>query len=308
MSMMMTKMKSFGESILQKSVTDAEFNNYKSRLEASVASLKLLREQLPAAELAWKEMTMANKHFLENYVDAYPDEDVMRRFGRETDRACEKLHRALMFTNDGKHWDCDRVVGDFIAEVESLDYKAVIAAQNEVAKYNRKLDVLRRAKSFDEERFARNEEKMDVVRSNYERVLQPTVARMRELWAKVPVAFTAIFIGYWACHVRAVALVGFAFNDTKKFVALHEDMLAGIGTDIRSISKVALEEALKQLDTVPTSQGDFVKVLSGSGLVTSKKSMGAKNISVDDAEIKHLPTSPVGADENDGLGTVEATT
>lgn len=305
--MMMTKMKSFGESILQKNVTDAEFNNFKSRLEASVASLKYLREQLPASELAWKEMASTNKHFVENYVDAYPDEDKMRKFARETDRACEKLHRAVTFTNDGKHWDCDTVVSDFIAEVEGLDYKTVVSAQNEVAKYSRKLEVLRKAKSFDEERFTRNEEKMDVVRSNYERVLQPTVARMRELWAMVPVAFTAVFVGYWASHVRAVDLVRSAFSDTKQYVDFHQDMLASVGADIRNIPKAALEDALKQLDVIPAWHNDLVKVVSVSSLSTPKNSSAPKKFVEDGAPMKHLPTSPVGADEDETPETVQGT-
>lgn len=184
-------------SLTHKGRPDAEFTEFRSRLEAADASLRLLKDHLEGAESAWKGVAANCTRFVEAFTSSYPDEDDMRNFSRETDRNLDQLSRSLTFNHDGKQWRAHEVVTDFLAEIASLDFKAVEVAQAEVAKYSRKLDGLRRARSLDEERVTRNEEKFEAVRAAHDRVLQPTVAKMREIWAKVPIAFTAMFVAYW---------------------------------------------------------------------------------------------------------------
>jgi len=259
------KLKSGGG--LLKSKPDAEFADFRARLESVEESLLMLKEHLQPAESAWKNVARESHLFVSGFISNYPDEDEMRNWTRDTEKICEKLTRSLTITHASLHWKADSLVDDYISEIHSIDYKAVIAAQAEVNKYTRKLDVLRKAKSLDREKVERNEEKFDTVKSNYEAVLQPTVEKMRDIWNKAPIAFNAAFTAYWFSHVRAAQFVDHAYSDIDAFVKHHQDTFATL--KLSQCSKIGLEDITKRLEHIPCQNELAVKICSDSSVLNS---------------------------------------
>lgn len=311
MANMFNRLKSLGHG-----KQDSEFIEYRSRIEMAQESLVQLKEHLDTAEVAWKAVASQCTHFVENFSSAYPDEDDMRNFSRETNRNLENLSRALTFSHSGKQWVAHEVVTDFLAECQQIDYKAVEVAFADVNKYSRKLDVLRRARSLDEERVSRNEEKFEAVRAAHDRVLQPTVTKMREVWSKVPIAFTAMYVAYWHAQIRAAALTKAVFDDPGTFVKEHEDRLAS--GRISTISEIRLKELIVELQHIGVS-GKPVEIVSGDSLLgspiiskhasnTFTKAASSANEPKDNSKTqpnKTLPSSPVAAGE-DAKNTISA--
>eukprot|EP00171_Calliarthron_tuberculosum_P020997 IDg20997t1 len=100
---MMHKMKKVTSKVLMKPKSETEFSDYRSRLEAVEASLRLLREQIPAVEQSWRSVSISQMRFCAQFVDCYPDEDEVRQFAREEEMHCGKLSKTITPSTDARH-------------------------------------------------------------------------------------------------------------------------------------------------------------------------------------------------------------
>lgn len=214
--------------VLTRPRPETEFSDYQTRLKSVEDSLKQLQEHIPSVELAWRSVTLSQQRFCEQFSDSYPDEDDVREFSRDAEYQCERLSRALSgaFVNEEKYRDANTVVEEYLREIAAIDYKNVIALHAEVLRYSNKLDSLRIAKTVDDEKIARNQDKLQSAREKYNRIAQPTLLQMRNVWKKAPIAFIAVKIAYWGANLRAADLFDETVADIRAFVEANEQLLA----------------------------------------------------------------------------------
>lgn len=257
---------------------NAEFNDYKQRLENLSSYLKASSKALIESEQAWKEVCIRQKQFAETFANRYPDKDDVREFGRQSAAASNALVKEFTLKTDGstaKHWEVDALVQEYLQEIQEIgsEYRPLNTASTEVAMYTKKVDDLQKAKKPDESKIARNMEKLEEAKKAYDEILDRTVDRMKEVYDKRQVALKATYVAYWSSQLRAFSLVDCSLEATRDFVNNSIDSICGI--KISSMTKEEIAEFVKQNTTLEITP-------------SPKKATGGENF-----EDKAVPTSPV---------------
>lgn len=227
---------------LKNSPENAEFNDYRARLENLATYLKATSKALHESEKTWKEVCMTQKQFAETFVNRYPDKDDIREFGKQSSIASQKLVKEFALKTEGagaKHWECDAVVQEYLAEINSIsaEYKPINAASTEVGMYEKKVNDLQKGKKPDEAKMTRNMEKLEEAKKAYEDILDRVVDHMKEVYGKRQVALKAAYVAYWSSQLRAFDLVEESLRPTREFVSGSVDSITAV-----QISKMTTDD------------------------------------------------------------------
>ena len=250
---------------------NAEFMDYKGRLENLTTYLRTSSGALNESERAWREVCNQQKIFADRFANRYPDKDAVREFGKQSAAASQALVKEFVLKTEGSsaaHWQVDAVVQEYLGEIAEIQeqYKPVHDALREVTMYTKKVDDLQNAKKPDETKIGRNIEKLEEARKSYEDMLEGVVDKMKATYGKRQVALKATYVAYWSSQLRAFNLLDASLEPTREFVE----------NAVEPISKLQIRTMTREDVTA------FVDA-SNSPPTTPTKAAGEKE----------LPTSPV---------------
>lgn len=266
----MHKMKK--KAVRDKTADNAEFADYKNRLDRLGLYLRASSAALNESELAWREVCNRQKIFAETFANSYPDKDEVREFGKRSSKSSAALVKEFVLKTDGSvapHWQVDAVVQDYLTEIDevALEYKPVNESKTEVALYTKKVDDLQNAKKPDENKTARNIEKLEEAKKAYEDLIDRVVEKMKDVYNKRQVALKATYIAYWSSQLRAFNLLDASLTPTRAFVEGSVEQL--VSTKIKTMSEEDVADYIKSSvspSTTPKSVGTSV---SGKAVPTS---------------------------------------
>lgn len=240
-----------------KGAENAEFSDYKNRLENLSTYLRSSSAALNASEQAWRDVCNRQKQFADQFANRYPDKDQVRDFSKQSVQASQALVKEFVLKTEGStaaHWQIDAVVQDYLTEIDeiSAEYKPIADAMKEVTMYTKKVDDLQTAKKQDESKIARNMEKLDDARKSYEDILDRVVEKMKTVYNKRQVAMKATYVAYWSSQLRAFNLLDASLEPTREFV---ENSIEGFSTlKIRGMSAEQVEKFVQDsCNSVPTT-------------------------------------------------------
>lgn len=251
---MMHKLKKAAHS--GKAAENAEFADYKNRLDNLSNYLRSSSAALNASEQAWRDVCNRQKQFAELFCNRYPDRDQVREFSKESASASQALVKEFVLKTDGStaaHWQIDSVVQDYLAEIDgiSVEYKPVAEAAKEVTMYTKKVDDLQTAKKPDENKIGRNMEKLDDAKKAYEEILDRVVDKMKSVYNKRQVAMKATYVAYWSSQLRAFNLLDASLEPTRAFVEGSIERLSTL--KIGRMSDKDVEEFVAEAQNIPTT-------------------------------------------------------
>lgn len=223
-----------------KGAENAEYVDYKNRLEMVAAYLCESSTALQESQRAWQDVCHQQKSFADKFALRYPDKDEVRNFAKASSVSSQKLVKNFVLkseSRDAPHWQVHEVVQDYLKEITdvSSEYGAVTDAAKEVAMYTKKVDDLQGAKKkVDEAKVSRNMEKLNDCREKYEQVLDRVVDRMKMVYNKRQVALKATYVAYWSSQLRAFNMIDSSLEETREFVESSVENLSTI--KIRSLT------------------------------------------------------------------------
>lgn len=240
-----------------KGAENAEFSDYKNRLENLSTYLRSSSAALNASEQTWRDVCNRQKQFADQFANRYPDKDQVRDFSKQSAQASQALVKEFVLKTEGStaaHWQIDAVVQDYLAEIDeiSAEYKSVADAMKEVTMYTKKVDDLQTAKKQDESKIARNMEKLDDAKKTYEGILDRVVEKMKAVYNKRQIAMKATYIAYWSSQLRAFNLLDNSLEPTREFV---ENSIEGLSAlKIRGMTPEEVEKFVTDsCNNVPTT-------------------------------------------------------
>ena len=240
-----------------KGVENAEFADYRSRLENLSGYLRTSSAALNESEKAWKEVCHKQKVFADEFANRYPDKDQVRKFAKESSASSQSLVKEFVLKTDGStapHWQVDAVVQEYLSEIQEVaaEYKAVNDAMKEVSMYTKKVDDLQNAKKPDENKIARNIEKLEEAKASYDSVLDRVVEEMKKVYNKRQVAMKATYVAYWSSQLRAFNLLDNSLESTRAFVEGSVESISK--KNIRTMTPEEIEEFKQDNEaSTPTS-------------------------------------------------------
>lgn len=246
-----------------KGVENAEFIDYRNRLDILASYLRESSAELNECERAWREVCHAQKAYSENFANRYPDKDNVRDFSKKSVALSETLVREFGLRTENlttEHWKVNSIVTDYLAEIAEIchEYKCVGDAMKEVSMYSKKVNDLQTAKKADGTKIERNLEKLDEAKSRYETVLNDVVNRMKALYKKRQVALKATYVAYWSAQLRAIDLLDRCLRPTRDFVE------SSVGPMLKlNIRDMAMDEVGKLVNMPPLTES---KSISGACL------------------------------------------
>lgn len=297
-----------------KGAENAEFADYRNRLDNLASYLRESSAALNESERAWREVCNRQKVFAEKFANRYPDKDQVRDFGKQSASLSDTLVREFVLKTEGSnadHWKVDNVVTDYLNEIADIasEYKPVADAMKEVSMYSKKVDDLQIAKKTDEQKIQRNLEKLDEAKKTYEGILDHVVERMKTVYNKRQVALKATYVAYWSSQLRAFDLVDKSLDPTREFV---ESSVEGFfGLNIKGMSDDDVNKFIEQSKIVPpvkmrdsnspTSNHSSLAAspaASPSNAQTEQQSQAEPQTQTQTEATKVVPVSPIEASEN----------
>lgn len=291
-----------------KGTENAEFADYRNRLDNLASYLRESSAALNESERAWREVCNRQKVFAEKFANSYPDKDEVREFGKQSASLSDTLVREFVLKTEGSnadHWKVDNVVTDYLGEIADIasEYKPVADAMKEVTMYSKKVDDLQTAKKTDEQKIQRNLEKLDEAKKTYEDILDRVVDRMKTVYNKRQVALKATYVAYWSSQLRAFDLLDKSLDPTREFVEGSVESFFGL--NIKSMNEDDVAKFVQQNSSVPpvkmrdtstpTSAGSSVAATPAESPAASPAHASAQPA----AELpKVIPVSPVEASED----------
>lgn len=235
---------------------NAEFMDYKGRLENLSTYLQSSSAALNESELAWKEVCNRQKIFAERFSNRYPDKDAVRKFAKQSSEASQALVKEFVLKTDGSgaaHWQVDSVVQEYLAEIAEIQeqYKPVQDALREVTMYTKKVDDLQNAKKQDETKIARNIEKLEEAKKAYEDILDNVVDSMKATYDKRQVALKATYVAYWSSQLRAFNLLDTSLEPTRDFVENAVEPISAI--KIKTMTPEDVKKFVEESNSPPTT-------------------------------------------------------
>lgn len=276
-----------------KGTENAEFADFRGRLENLSSYLRESSSALNESERAWKEVCNRQKVFAEKFANRYPDKDQVRDFSKQSATASQKLVKEFVLKVDGStapHWQVDAVVQDYLSEISHVqtEYPTVADAMKEVTMYTKKVDDLQNAKKPDEAKIGRNMEKLEEAKAKYEEILDRVVENMKEVYNKRQVALKATYVAYWSSQLRAFNMLDESLEPTREFVLGAVEPISTL--KIGKMSEEDIEEFKASNATVsgsnsssPASKGSGPPSETGSPTAQMENEVGEKGV----------PTSPV---------------
>lgn len=301
---MMHKIKKATSTI--KGTENAEFADYRNRLDNLASYLRESSAALNESERAWREVCNRQKVFAEKFANRYPDKDEVREFGKQSASLSDTLVREFVLKTEGSnadHWKVDNVVTDYLGEIADIasEYKPVADAMKEVSMYSKKVDDLQIAKKTDEQKLQRNLEKLDEAKKAYESILDRVVERMKAVYNKRQVALKATYVAYWSSQLRAFDLVDKSLDPTREFVESSVESFFGL--NIKGMSQDDVAKFVERNGSVPPVKMRESPAPSPSSAHSSLAASPAASPSslatqTQDEAPKVVPVSPVEASED----------
>lgn len=281
-----------------KGTENAEYSDYKNRLDMLANYLRESSAALKESERAWQEVCNKQKVFADKFANRYPDRDQVREFARQSAMCSQMLVKEFVLKTEGSnapHWNVDQVVQDYVKEISEIasEYKPVADALKEVTMYTKKVDDLQSMKKPDDTKIGRNMEKLDDCRKKYESLLDRVVDRMKEVYNKRHVALKATYVAYWSSQLRAFNLIDSSLDPTREFVQASVENLAEL--KIRSMSPDDVEQFRADNASVPEINPKSIS--SGTPSPSAASSPQSASASTPPAAAgtgaKEIPMSPV---------------
>lgn len=282
-----------------KGTENAEYCDYKNRLDMLAAYLRESSAALKESERAWQEVCNKQKAFADKFANRYPDRDRVREFARESAQCSQLLVKEFVLKTESSsapHWAVDGIVQEYLKEIGDIanEYKPVADALKEVTMYTKKVDDLQSAKKADEAKVGRNMEKLEDCRKKYEAILDRVVDRMKEVYNKRHVALKATYVAYWSSQLRAFNLIDASLDPTREFVESSVDYISQL--KIRSMTPEAIDEFRAADATVPEINTTNIGTAKTTGAMTSSApttpTAGSNEVTTPN-QASSAPTTPI---------------
>jgi len=215
----------------------AEFSDYKQRLDNVVKALEATSASTAASQKVWKTLAADQAKAVENYMNMYPDDDDVRNKARDAVAASSKVTADFTKSEDsGAPANViDKHVKQYLAEIKSLqtEYKKLGSAKVDYDMYGSKVQSLEGSKKQDETKIERNRTKLEEARINYESILEATIKRQKELYAKRQTLFKAGFVSYWLSQGTYIAFLSGNYANVVRYAKENESTMMAL--DVNSI-------------------------------------------------------------------------
>lgn len=238
---------------------NAEFNDYKGRLENLANSLTASHTALKQSDEAWKVLVHSQKTFAENFSNKYPDKDTTREFSKKSAESSQAVQKEFILKSDegtATHWKLDAIPQAYIAEIREIEttYKDLTTSNTDLELYKKKVQDLQKPKKKDltdkeKSKVERNIKKLEENQKKHDELLDKTVDRMKEVYAKRQVPLKSAYVAFWLSQMRAFEMVDKSITITREFVRASVD-------DLLSVNMAKLtEEQIEKIVNVNVSPG-----------------------------------------------------
>lgn len=226
----------------------AEYAEYVIKLANLSTYLKAASVALGESERAWKDVCQKQKTFADAFANKYPDKDQVREFAKTSAGKAQGLVKEFVLKTEGSaapHHDLDALVQAYLSEIAAVQeqYKEITDLNTEMQMYVKKVDDLAKAKKTDEIKTARNMEKLEEAKKNYDIKLDAIVEKMKHIYSRRAVALKAAYVAYWSSQLRAFDLLSASLVETREFVSTSVEPLRKMKIDKMTESEI--EEFVK---------------------------------------------------------------
>lgn len=246
---MMHKIKKAAAQVTVKTTPEsAEYAEYVVKLANLSAYLKAASVALGESEKTWKDVCQKQKTFAEAFANKYPDKDKVREFVKTSASKSQALVKEFVLKTEGSsapYHDLDAMVQSYLSEIAAVQeqYKEITDLNTEMQMYSKKVDDLSKAKKTDEARTARNMDKLEEAKKQYDSKLDVMVEKMKHIYSRRAIVLKAAYVAYWSSQLRAFDLLSESLKDTREFVSGAVEPLRKIKID--KLSESEIEEFVK---------------------------------------------------------------
>lgn len=217
---------------------NAEFNDYKGRLENLRKSLTDSHTALKQSDEAWKVLVHSQKTFAENFSNKYPDKDTTREFSKKSAESSQAVAKEFILKTDegtATHWKLDAIPQAYIAEIQEIEgtYKDLTVSNTDLELYKKKVQDLQKPRKKDlsdkeKSKVERNIKKLEENQKKHDDLLDKTVEKMKEVYGKRQVALKSAYVAFWHSQIRAFEMVDKSITITREFVGKSVDDLLNV--------------------------------------------------------------------------------
>eukprot|EP00172_Hildenbrandia_rubra_P001976 Plantae.Rhodophyta-Hildenbrandia_rubra.ctg26226.p1 GENE.Plantae.Rhodophyta-Hildenbrandia_rubra.ctg26226~~Plantae.Rhodophyta-Hildenbrandia_rubra.ctg26226.p1 ORF type:complete len:279 (+),score=69.43 Plantae.Rhodophyta-Hildenbrandia_rubra.ctg26226:1255-2091(+) len=217
---------------------NAEFNDYKGRLENLAVSLTASHTALKQSDEAWKVLVHSQKTFAEEFSNKYPDKDTTREFSKKSAESSQAVAKEFILKTDegtATHWKLDAIPQAYIGEIREIEatYKDLTKSNTDLELYKKKVQDLQKPRKKDltdkeKSKVERNIKKLEENQQKHDELLDKTVERMKEVYAKRQVAMKSAYVAFWLSQMRAFEMVDKSIAITREFVGASVDSLLDV--------------------------------------------------------------------------------
>lgn len=132
----------------------------------------------------------------------------------------------------------------YASAITELDasYPKLLLAKSEFTRYSAKFDSLFSQGTSDDLKLARNLQKSDRFRDDYQKMLTEVLSEQRALHARVPLALKMTLVVYWGIKDVHMELVNKTFDETTPWAKENEDEL--LHMEVRAVEFPIAEESV----------------------------------------------------------------
>lgn len=236
---------------------NAEFNDYKGRLENLTSTLSASHTALKQSDEAWKVLVHSQKTFAESFANKYPDKDPTREFAKKSAASSQATNKEFILKTDegsATHWKLDAIPQAYIAEIQEVEatYKELTVSNTDLELYKKKVQDLQKPRKKDltdkeKSKIERNVKKLEENQTKHDDLLDKTVDRMKEIYAKRQVALKCAYVAFWLSQIRAFEMVDKSITVTREFVGSSVDTL--LETNMSKLTEEHIDKVVN--GTVP---------------------------------------------------------
>ncbi|CDF38503.1 unnamed protein product [Chondrus crispus] len=200
-----------------KSGINAEYTDYRSKLEATQTAIKSLIKKIQATPQVWSAIAKHQSSFASALHAAIANDGVVRSHAREVEGTVRQLQR-LILEDDGAatpHRRVTAVLEAYLKSVETVQegYAQVEMSYTEVLRYEKKVDKLNK-KQKKREILDRNVSKLAAARVEHDNKLAAIMERMKTTYNKHEAVFQCAHHAFWLAQEKYSAVI----NDTTKSI------------------------------------------------------------------------------------------
>jgi hypothetical protein len=248
-----------------KTPDSALYRDYVSKIANLSTTLKAYCTAIGESEVTWHSLRATQRRFAEQFVNKYPDEDIVRGNARISAAQSQQLADDCMKNTDGsctpQQDELSMLIRGYLTEIAAIEqqYKMVTNLTTDLKMYTKKVEDLSRGKKPVDEKLSRNMEKRENARAKYEAKVEQVVEQMRRVYERRGVVLRAAYVAFWGLQIQSVDSMSEAVGATRSFVFSSARMMRGV--DFANMTDAFAAQFNSSCDTSPepfASQGSRV--------------------------------------------------